>query len=125
MDTDEVLALLRRVGEECVVPRFGTLGSDDVDRKQLRAPVTDADREAEHRLTEELTRAHPGAVVVGEEAVAADGSLVARAEHAEHAFVVDPVDGVIARRMADGAVLRDATGSEVRVPAAAVVRNRL
>ena len=72
METDEVLALLRRVGEECVDPRFGTLGSGDVDRKQLRAPVTAADREAEQRLTEELTRAHPGAVVVGEEAVAAD-----------------------------------------------------
>lgn len=93
METDEVLALLRRVGEECVDPRFGTLGSGDVDRKQLRAPVTAADREAEQRLTEELTRAHPGAVVVGEEAVAADPRLVARAERAEHAFVVDPVDG--------------------------------
>ncbi len=93
METDEVLALLRQVGEECVTPRFGALGAGDVGRKQLHAPVTVADREAEQRLTEELSGAHPGAVVVGEEAVAADPSLVRRAEVAEHAFVVDPVDG--------------------------------
>ena len=102
-----MLALLQRVGEECVTPRFGSLSSGEVSRKQLHAPVTVADREAEERLTQELRRAYPTAVVAGEEAVAAEPALVRRAEQAEHAFVVDPVDGTrqFVRGSADHAMM--------------------
>ena len=93
MDDDEVLALLRDVGERVVEPRFGALGSGDVGRKQLRAPVTVADREAEVLLTDALRARHPGALVLGEEAVAADPSVLVRFREVDHAFTVDPVDG--------------------------------
>jgi fructose-1,6-bisphosphatase/inositol monophosphatase family enzyme len=91
--TDDVLTLLREVGDQVVVPRFGALESGDVGRKQLRAPVTVADREAEVLLADTLREAYPGAVVLGEEAVAADPAVLARFRDADHAFTVDPVDG--------------------------------
>jgi fructose-1,6-bisphosphatase/inositol monophosphatase family enzyme len=93
VESDEVLALLVEVAEECITPRFRSLAPGEVSRKQRYAPVTVADREAEVRITEVLQGAHPDAVVLGEEAVAADPEVRARFRHAEHAFTVDPVDG--------------------------------
>ena len=55
--------------------------------------VTVADREAEELITARLTAAYPDAVVLGEEAFAADHALMDRYLAAEHAFTVDPVDG--------------------------------
>ena len=88
-----MLALVKAVAEEVVTPRFGALASGEVRKKQLVKPVTVADREAEERLTAELQAAYPGALVLGEEAVAADARVLARFRDAEHAFTVDPVDG--------------------------------
>jgi fructose-1,6-bisphosphatase/inositol monophosphatase family enzyme len=90
---DEILALLQDVGERVVVPRFRALDPREVGRKQLRAPVTVADREAEVLLTDALRAAHPEAVVLGEEAFEADPSVLSRFREADHAFTVDPVDG--------------------------------
>ena len=55
--------------------------------------VTVADHEAEMIITTRLTAAYPDAVVLGEEAYAADHSLMDRYLAADHAFTVDPVDG--------------------------------
>ena len=94
MDTDAVLELLREVAAEVVTPRFRALGSDDVARKGRPGDlVTVADREAEAAITAVLRREHPGAVVLGEEACAADPGLRGRFAAADHAFTVDPVDG--------------------------------
>ena len=88
-----MLALVTAVADEVVNPRFGALASGEVRKKQLVKPVTVADREAEERLTAELRAAYPDALVLGEEAVAADARVLARFRDAEHAFTVDPVDG--------------------------------
>lgn len=93
MDTDDVLTLLREVGEQVVDPRFRSLGSGEVDEKNPGDLVTVADREAEELLTAALTRAYPDAVVLGEEATATDPALPDRFRAAAHAFTVDPVDG--------------------------------
>jgi fructose-1,6-bisphosphatase/inositol monophosphatase family enzyme len=93
VETEDVLALVKAVAEEVVTPRFGALAAGEVRKKQLVKPVTVADREAEERLTAELQAAYPGALVLGEEAVAADARVLARFRDAEHAFTVDPVDG--------------------------------
>lgn len=86
--------LLRRVAEEVVNPRFRSLGSDDIGSKTHPGDlVTIADRESEERLTAELTARYPDALVLGEEAYAADAALLDRFRAAEHAFTVDPVDG--------------------------------
>ena len=94
MEADEVLDLMRRVADEVVNPRFGNLASDEVASKRRPGDlVTVADREAEELLTAALRRAHPGALVLGEEAVSQDPSLVRAFRTADHAFTVDPVDG--------------------------------
>ena len=89
-----MLALLQRVAAEVVDPRFGALARGDVATKGRPFDlVTVADREAEVAITAELRRRFPGALVLGEEAVAADASLLRAWTDAEHAFTVDPVDG--------------------------------
>ncbi|NNG21123.1 inositol monophosphatase [Naumannella sp. ID2617S] len=93
MDTDGVLELIKGTAEAVVRPRWRALSRGEVAEKKPGDYVTIADREAEVILTDALHRAFPGAVVIGEEATAADPGLVDALAGAEHAFVVDPVDG--------------------------------
>lgn len=93
MRTDEVLTLLQDVAAEVIEPRFRDLADDQVDEKGPGDLVTVADREAEAAITASLSAAYPDALVLGEEATAADPALLERFRAAEHAFTVDPVDG--------------------------------
>jgi fructose-1,6-bisphosphatase/inositol monophosphatase family enzyme len=93
LSTDDVLDLLREVAAEVITPRFRTLAAGEVMEKNPGDLVTVADREAEQLITARLTAAYPDAVVLGEEAYAADHSLMDRYLAADHAFTVDPVDG--------------------------------
>jgi fructose-1,6-bisphosphatase/inositol monophosphatase family enzyme len=94
VETEAVLTLLQEVAAEVITPRFRALGRGDVSTKRRPGDlVTVADREAEVLITAVLQEAHPDALVLGEEAVAADPSLVARWASATHSFTVDPVDG--------------------------------
>jgi len=85
--------LVRKVAEAEVVSRFGRLVAAEIDRKAGDEVVTAADTAAERALFDGLAALVPEALLVGEEAVAADPELLARARSAEVAFVVDPVDG--------------------------------
>ncbi len=92
--TEEVLAMVQDVVARLVTPRFGRLGDGEVTSKRRPGDlVTVADREAEVELTRLLRARQPGVLVVGEEAVHADPSLVRALPHAAHAFTLDPVDG--------------------------------
>lgn len=94
LGTEEVLAMVQDVVARLVTPRFGRLQGDEVTSKRRPGDlVTVADREAEVELTRLLRARQPGVLVVGEEAVHADPSLVRALPHAEHAFTLDPVDG--------------------------------
>ena len=93
MNTDEVLTLLRDVADEVINPRFRSLSAGEVGEKNPGDLVTVADHEAEELITRALAAAYPDAVVLGEEAFAADPGLLDRFAAAEHAFTVDPVDG--------------------------------
>ena len=94
VETDDVLALLKHVADEVVNPRFGQLASGDVSSKSHPGDlVTVADREAEVAIAAELRAAYPDALLLGEEATAADSSLPEQFRSAEHAFTIDPVDG--------------------------------
>ena len=88
-----MLMLLRDVAEEVVNPRFRTLVGHQIMEKNPGDLVTVADREAEVRITAALRHAYPDALVLGEEATAADPTLQDRYQAADHAFTVDPVDG--------------------------------
>lgn len=93
MQTDEVLALMQEVAAEVITPRFRALESSEIHEKNPGDLVTVADREAELILTEQLRRAYPDALIVGEEATVTDPDLLRRLAGAEHAWLIDPVDG--------------------------------
>ncbi|WP_243757605.1 inositol monophosphatase [Allobranchiibius sp. GilTou38] len=93
MQTEEILALLQEVGEQVVTPRFRALSADQVMEKNPGDLVTVADREAEVLITARLRAAYPGVLVVGEEAVAGDPSLLTAARTTQDFFTVDPIDG--------------------------------
>ncbi|HJQ05649.1 MAG TPA: inositol monophosphatase [Nocardioides sp.] len=93
MDTAEVLALLQDVAAKVITPRFRALADAEVSEKNPGDLVTIADHESEALITESLQAAYPDALILGEEAMAADPTLIERFAAAEHAFTVDPVDG--------------------------------
>ena len=94
METDDVLAMLKDVAADVINPRFRSLQDDEIGTKSHPGDlVTVADREAEELITRALLAAYPDALVLGEEATAADGTLLDRFRAADHAFTVDPVDG--------------------------------
>lgn len=95
---DELLKALmtdmRAVAEAEIVPRFQAITSDSMRAKT--APddlVTDADIGAERALSERLAERMQGIVVVGEEAVSEDRSVLDRVGAAELVAIIDPVDG--------------------------------
>jgi fructose-1,6-bisphosphatase/inositol monophosphatase family enzyme len=93
VDTVAVLDLMKQVAADVITPRFRALADGEVMEKKPGDLVTVADREAEALLTRALSTAYPWAVILGEEATAADHSLIDRFTTAQHAFTVDPVDG--------------------------------
>ena len=94
MDTAPVADLLRAAADEAVLPRWRTLRPDQVAEKSRPDDlVTVADTEAEALITEGLRAIRPGTPVIGEEAVAADPSLLDGLTTLPEYWLVDPVDG--------------------------------
>src|SRR5258706_11851694 len=89
--------VLRDVAQREIAPRFLKLQpSDVVGKPSAEDPgdlVTAADGAAEAELTLRLPELVPGSSVVGEEAVAADPSVLERLRGAAPVWVVDPLDG--------------------------------
>lgn len=93
-ELSEVAQLLRATARTEIMPRFRRLEQRAIRSKASETDlVTDADEAAEVMITAGLRRMFSQAVVVGEEAVAADQDLLGRLSDAELAFVVDPIDG--------------------------------
>lgn len=94
METDAIMDLLRRTADEVIRPRFRALADADIEEKARPGDlVTVADREAETFLTALLQERHPDAVVVGEEGVFLNTATLAGLHNADHAFIIDPIDG--------------------------------
>lgn len=86
--------LLRSVSETTILPRYQTLSEDQIKTKSSPGDlVTIADEEAELHLTAGLKELLPGSAVVGEEAVAADPSVLERLTRPGLTWVIDPIDG--------------------------------
>jgi fructose-1,6-bisphosphatase/inositol monophosphatase family enzyme len=90
---DDVTQILRRVATEIVLPRHGKLATHEIATKGPGNYVTIADTESEHALSAALTKLTPGALVVGEEAVAADPAILERLSGDQPVWIIDPVDG--------------------------------
>lgn len=89
----ELRDLLADVAKTYVLPRWRNLAEGEVTDKGGGDPVTLADLEAEQALHTELCKLVPGAAFIGEEAVAADPSVLRALSGDGYVWVVDPVDG--------------------------------
>ncbi|QGP78413.1 inositol monophosphatase family protein [Sphingobium sp. CAP-1] len=89
---DPVVALMRQVGRDIVMPRFRNLADHEISEKAADDFVTIADKESELRLAEGLAEILPEAGIIGEEACAADPSILERAGEGLN-WIIDPIDG--------------------------------
>jgi len=87
-----VTALIETVATEIVLPRFGNLRAEDISEKAADDYVTIADKESEERLSEGLAAILPEAGIIGEEAAAADPSVLDAAGVGLQ-WIIDPIDG--------------------------------
>ncbi len=89
----EVGRLIAEAAAEEIMPRYARLAAGEVREKGPGDLVTVADEAVERRLMPQLQALLPGSVVLGEEAAAADPSVLALLEGAAPVWVIDPVDG--------------------------------
>jgi fructose-1,6-bisphosphatase/inositol monophosphatase family enzyme len=92
MDFDAVALVMRNAHEIAVAPYFGRLAAGEVEEKNPGELVTVADRACED-LIGPLLRDIADVPIVGEEAVAADESVLELLHTAEAVWLVDPIDG--------------------------------
>lgn len=86
--------LIRDAADEFILPRFRALPEDAVRAKSHPNDlVTIADEQTEVALRPQLESLVPGSLVIGEEAVAEDPTLLGRLDADGDFWVVDPVDG--------------------------------
>jgi fructose-1,6-bisphosphatase/inositol monophosphatase family enzyme len=92
--TSDVEEAVRKAAATEIMPRFRRLAAHEIEEKAgPHDLVTDADRNAEACLTEELSKLLPGSVVVGEEAVHADPATYEAVRGEAPVWIIDPVDG--------------------------------
>lgn len=87
-----VLDLMRTVARDIMMPRFRTLAAHEFSEKTPGDFVTIVDQESEAFLSERLGGLLPGARIIGEEAAAADPSVVDRVGDGA-VWIIDPLDG--------------------------------
>lgn len=93
-DAAALTEIVRQTAKAEIMPRFRNLGEDEVRQKTSAEDlVTAADRGAEAMIRDAVLAAFPGTVVIGEESVSDDPSVLDRLAGAERAVIVDPVDG--------------------------------
>ena len=95
INMDKVADYINEVAQEKIVPRFRSLGEDEIHEKTSPSDlVTIADIEAEIELTRIFQDYLPGSLVVGEEAASKDEvSMSILGSESGYIWVIDPVDG--------------------------------
>ena len=93
-DFDTVDGILREAARTIVLPQFRNLASADIRTKSSPNDfVTVADEQCETFLRDALTRALPGSATIGEEAAAADPTVLERLDRPGDVWIIDPIDG--------------------------------
>jgi fructose-1,6-bisphosphatase/inositol monophosphatase family enzyme len=93
IDHDTVVDIIREAAEACIMPLWKNLASEQVSEKGLGDVVTEADEACEEFLASRLRKLIPRSLVVGEEGVAADVSVLGALETDQPVWVIDPLDG--------------------------------
>ncbi|WP_417623596.1 inositol monophosphatase family protein [Paremcibacter congregatus] len=93
MSGDIIGELVIDVAKSEIVPRYNNLKEADIAAKSPGDMVTIADLAAEKALTRALKREYPTAIIGGEESISEAPNLLAEITTADHAFLIDPVDG--------------------------------
>lgn len=93
IDTDKIAEIIRHVAAAEVMPRFNNLLKSEVREKNPGDVVTVADEASEKLFTQLLGDALPGSLVVGEEAVAKDISVLEKFKGSRPVWIIDPIDG--------------------------------
>lgn len=94
-EVDAVGEILREAARVAILPRFRRLAAAERREKARGDVVTDADEEAERIITAGLLRVAPDSLVVGEEAAAANPSIIEAAFLQPDVWFVDPLDGTL------------------------------
>jgi fructose-1,6-bisphosphatase/inositol monophosphatase family enzyme len=92
-DIDRVTHLIEEAAALEIMPRFQRLAAGDIREKAPGDVVTIADEAVEARLSPLLTGLLPGSLVLGEEAAAADPTLLNHLLGDKAVWIIDPVDG--------------------------------
>ena len=89
-----LIALVRQAAKSEIMPRFRHLSPESVRVKTRHDDlVTDADVASEAMISKGALEILPDALIIGEEAVAADPSILDKMSDADWAVIIDPVDG--------------------------------
>lgn len=89
-----LINLVRQAAESEIMPRFRHLSPESVRIKTRHDDlVTDADVASEAKISKGALEILPEALIIGEEAVAADPSILDKMSDADWAVIIDPVDG--------------------------------
>jgi fructose-1,6-bisphosphatase/inositol monophosphatase family enzyme len=92
-DPDAVARLIAETAANEIMPRFRRLAAHEVREKKPGELVTVVDEAVERRLEAALRDMVPGALMLGEEAAAADPTLFDHLLGEEAVWVIDPIDG--------------------------------
>ncbi len=95
VQSEHVEEILQSCADKYILPRFKSLEAHEIRTKSSPEDlVTDADIETEEELIRLLPKLIPGSVVIGEEGVSKDETLLNALKDDEKViWVVDPVDG--------------------------------
>ncbi|AHC73623.1 inositol-1-monophosphatase, putative [Candidatus Endolissoclinum faulkneri L5] len=94
VDLDRLATILTEVAKMDIMPRWCNLKEGDIREKTGPSDlVTIADEAAERRLIKLLPSLYPGSLVIGEESIENNPSLIKLIEEDNPVWIVDPVDG--------------------------------
>ncbi len=93
VDLDRVASVIREAAAAEMVRQFTDLDPGDIGEKSPNDFVTAVDLAMEARFVQRLPDLLPGSVLVGEEATAADPTVLDRLAGDQPVWVVDPLDG--------------------------------
>ena len=93
IDSGKIEEVIRHVAATEVMPRFNNLQKSDIREKNPGDLVTVADESSERVFSKLLPEVLPGSLVVGEEAVSKDRSVIDKLKGDQPVWIIDPVDG--------------------------------